>query len=458
MAEAVADGQGAEPAVDTSWIPAVLALRNQYARGTIHHALHRFAGFQRWCVLRGVSSLPAASEDVRAYVEEIAQRYRPSMVRLRVEVIRKVHMLMGHADPTAPLGMRVRRGAGAAGEGRGFMRAPKPDHDDPADPPWVAAVRALRGAYAPKTISECLKLFRAFEAWCAAEGRSALPADAETVAAYVAAIFPRMATSSVKTRLAFIRKVHQLMRCPDPTRAFEVKTAFRRGLRAYGAPQKQAVGMSADIRDRLRAACPDTLLGLRDRAMISLGYDTLCRRFELVGLRAEDLTVLPDGTASIRVRRTKGSQVEGAQVAYISRQGLADLCAWLSAAGIARGVILRPVYGRVAADREMAPRAVNRCLELAAAAASLEPDLAARLTGHSMRVGAAQDLAIAGRTLLQIMRAGRWSSLEAVAQYARAAKVNVWSPSDDTDTFLVTEAGKAHRRLQAVMKRGGEKA
>ena len=446
----------ADPPVDTSWIAAVLALRPQYARITIHNAIHRFAGFQQWCVLRGLGSLPADPDTVRVYVEEITLRYRPSMVRLRVEVIRKVHMLMDHPDPTAGLAMRMRRGPGSTGEGRGFMRAPRPDQDDPSDPAWVAAVKALRGAYAPKTLRECVKLVRAFEAWCEGEGRVALPATPDTVAAYVAAVFPRMATSSVKTRLAFIRKVHQLMRWPDPTRAMEVTTAFRRGLRAHGAPQKQAVGMSAAIRDRLRAACPDTLLGLRDRAMISLGYDTLCRRFELVALRAEDLVVLADGTASIRVRRTKGALHEGNQVAFISRQGLSDLQAWLSAAGVVRGPILRPVYGRVVVDREMAPRAVNRCLELAAATAGLEPEVVARLSGHSMRVGAAQDLAIAGRTLLQIMRAGRWSSLEAVAHYAKAAPVNVWSPSGDIDTFLVTEAGKAWRRLQAVRRREPE--
>ncbi len=443
----------ADPPVDTSWVAAILALRPQYARITIHNAIRRFAGFQQWCGLRGLPSLPADPETVRLYVEAITPRYRPSMVRLRVEVIRKVHRLMDHPDPTAALAMRMRRGPGGAGEGLGFMRATRSDHDDPSDPAWVAAVKALRGAYAPKTLRECVKLVRAFEAWCEGEGRTALPATPETVAAYVAAIFPRMATSSVKTRLAFIRKVHQLMRWPDPTRSMDVKTAFRRGLRAHGAPQKQAVGMSAAIRDRLRAACPDTLLGLRDRAMISLGYDTLCRRFELVALRAEDLVVLADGTACLRVRRTKGSPHEGNQLAFVSRQGLADLQAWLSASGVVRGPILRPVYGRVVIGREMAPRAVNRCLAVAAAAAGLEPELLARLSGHSMRVGAAQDLAMSGRTLLEIMRAGRWSSLEAVAQYARAAPVNVWSPSDDTDTFLVTEARNARRRLAQARAR-----
>jgi hypothetical protein len=38
------------------------------------------------------------------------------------------------------------------------------------------------------------------------------------------------------------------------------------------------------LRDKLIVAYPKMLLGLHNRAIIVVGYDTLCRRFELVGL------------------------------------------------------------------------------------------------------------------------------------------------------------------------------
>ena len=68
-----------------------------------------------------------------------------------------------------------------------------------------------------------------------------------------------------------------------------VVIAMRRALRSKLQRPRQALGLTHDLRDRLIRACPDTLMGKRDRAMIAIEIDTLCRRAELVGLRVEDL-------------------------------------------------------------------------------------------------------------------------------------------------------------------------
>jgi integrase len=60
-------------------------------------------------------------------------------------------------------------------------------------------------------------------------------------------------------------------------------------VRSKGRRQKQAAGLSAKLRDELIAACGHDPRGLRDQAMIAVGYDTLCRRSELVQLRADDI-------------------------------------------------------------------------------------------------------------------------------------------------------------------------
>ena len=48
------------------------------------------------------------------------------------------------------------------------------------------------------------------------------------------------------------------------------------------------------------------------------------------------------------------------------------------------------------------------------------------VSGHSLRVGAAQDLLIAGHTLPAIMRAGGWNSARVVSHYLRLAEHNIW--------------------------------
>jgi integrase len=310
---------------------------------------------------------------------------------------------------------------------------------------WREAIESLRGAYAEVTLVNCHSVWRDFETWCSARGEPALPASAETVAAYVQAIFGRLAASTVRTRLCEIRRVHRAVGAEDPTRSYAVMLACRRGLRTFGAAVRQAGGLTESLRDRLLSACTDDLLGRRDAVMITLGYDTLSRACELVALRLEDLTVLPEGGASILVRRAKNDSAGLGQLGYLSPNTLDRVRAWAAAAGISDGPILRPLDGGVCRGRQMHKQVVSYRLKILARRAGVD-ERAARITGHSLRVGAAQDLARSGRTLVEIMRAGRWRFIESVTDYTRHAPVNVWAPGDG-DLYAT------HRDVQARVRR-----
>ena len=206
-----------------------------------------------------------------------------------------------------------------------------------------------------------------------------------------------------------------------------VSIALRRALRAKRRRPKQALGLNADLRRQLIDACPaDGLHGLRDRALIAVGYDSLCRRSELVGLLIEDLRPLPDGGARILVRRAKTDPFGDGRWAHLSPPTMDHLKAWLAAAAIIDGPLLRPLIAGKVGTAPMNPVAVNRTLKNAARRAGLSEDVAAGLSGHSMRIGAAQDLMRAGRDLLHIMTAGGWTSPTVVGGYVREAEVRVW--------------------------------
>ena len=149
-------------------------------------------------------------------------------------------------------------------------------------------------------------------------GALPLPASPETVAAFVAHDAIKSSPSTLRRRLAGIRKVHRLLRLPNPVEDEDVLIAMRRALRTKPRRQKQAHGLTRELRDKLLAACPDTLLGLRNRALVAVGYDTLCRRAELVSLRIEDLTQLEDGAMSIFVRRAKNDPFGDGRYGYIT--------------------------------------------------------------------------------------------------------------------------------------------
>ncbi|MFD1192080.1 tyrosine-type recombinase/integrase [Phenylobacterium conjunctum] len=264
---------------------------------------------------------------------------------------------------------------------------------------WRREIDRLSGAYADATLRSYRADFAIFERWCLANGYAAVPSDPETVAEFITADAAKSATSTLKRRLCAIRKVHRLLRLPSPVDDEEVAIALRRAMRSKRRRPKQALGLSASMRDLLIAACPsDTLIGLRDRVIFAVGYDTLCRRTELVNLQLEDLARQSNGAGKILVRRAKNDPFGDGRWAYISPTAMAHLYRWLEASGVVEGVLLRAVIRNTVQTRGIDPVAINRRLKAMAQAANLDPESVSELSGHSMRVGAAQDLMVAGMT------------------------------------------------------------
>ena len=289
---------------------------------------------------------------------------------------------------------------------------------------WRRALAQLEGAYSESTLRGYRADLQIFEAWCLGTAVRPLPAAPGTVAAIVASQTQTCAAATIKRRLAAIRKVHRVLHLENPVTDEEVVIALRRALRAKRARPRQALGLTQDIRERLLAACPETSAGLRDRAMIALGYDTLCRRSELVGLRIEDVTPSQDGAAQILVRRSKNDPFGAGRLAYVSPRTRRIVRAWLAAGKITAGPIVRAVRSDGAIGTlALHPYSVTRILKRVAVAAGLPAASVAQLSGHSMRVGAAQDLIASGLGVLPIMQAGGWRTMNVVARYVESANL-----------------------------------
>ena len=275
----------------------------------------------------------------------------------------------------------------------------------------------MEGAYSGNTIRAYRADFMVFEAWCRDEERTALPALPETVADFVIAQSKSAAPATIGRRRASIAKIHKLLRLESPVASEEVNLAARTVFRQKGRRQDQALGLTAPLKNKLIDACPTSLHGLRDRALIAVGYDTLCRRAELVQLRIDDLDFRSDGSGTILVRKSKADQLGRGRLAYLSGDTLAHLQRWLGAAELTRGPIFRGIHGAHIHPGALDPYSVVRILKDRARGADLTLHVVAKLSGHSMRVGAAQDMAAAGIDLGAIMHAGGWKSPEMVMRY-----------------------------------------
>ena len=207
------------------------------------------------------------------------------------------------------------------------------------------------------------------------------------------------------------------MKLVSPVHTEEVNLATRTVFRQKGRRQDQALGLTSSLKQKLIHACPDDLQGLRDRALIAVGYDTLCRRAELVQLQIDDLTIKPDGSGTILVRKSKADQFGDGRLAYLSAEALTHLHRWLDAASLKTGPIFRGIRGTQLMPDALHPYSVARILKDRSRDAGLDKTLVAKLSGHSMRVGAAQDMAAAGIDLGAIMHAGGWKSPDMVMRY-----------------------------------------
>jgi integrase/recombinase XerD len=292
---------------------------------------------------------------------------------------------------------------------------------------WRAEFTRLEGVYAPATIKSYVTDVGLFVAWCAAHKLEALPASVEVVCTFLEDQGVALCPSSVQRRLYAIRKVHRLLDLPDPTRCEAVQITLRRVKRSKLNRPKQAKGMTRDYLDPCLAAQPDTPWGLRNRAMISLGYDLLARRSELVALMKDDVTFRPDGTLRVLIRRSKSDPFGLGRLAFSSQRSAALVQAWLDWRGPYIEPLFCAIYHGRPINRALGTTQVKDMIKHSAQAAGLPPEDVAAFSSHSLRVGAAQDLLCAGYDTAAIMRAGGWKSLEVLGRYLEFAEHNVWA-------------------------------
>ena len=265
-----------------------------------------------------------------------------------------------------------------------------------------------QGAYAERTLRSYRNDLEHFRAWCEANDARALPASPLTIAAFIDDQTQTKALSTVKRRIEAVKFVHRMLDLPSPVANSEVRLALRRAMRANHARPKQSHGLTHDLLERILAACPNTLAGKRDAAIICLGYDSLARSYELAQLRVEHLE---RNCARVLIPRAKNDPTGVGRIAYLSTRTQEILGEWLMESGIISGPLFQGLHTRKLSGRPLSTSAIRRLVKRAAMCADLERGEATNISGHSMRVGAAQDMMIAGLDHIAIMQAGGWKTV-----------------------------------------------
>lgn len=282
----------------------------------------------------------------------------------------------------------------------------------------------IDGAYAASTIRAYRSNFVKFIEYCELVGADALPALPETIAAFVEQLTEdKYQSATIRQVVASIASIHTLNNYANPTMHSEVKIAIRRMHRKIGRFCQQAFGITKDLLEEMLEVTDDSLRGLRDRALLLVAYDTMCRRSELVRLMVDDVDVqVVDRRNNIEsmvifIEQSKTDQEANGRWLRVSKQTSIVLKDWIRYSGIRDGRLFRGVDRGNTVTADLTSGQICKIYKRLAREAEFGEEFVKHVSGHSLRVGAAQDLLLSGATLPMMMAKGRWSKPDTVMRY-----------------------------------------
>ena len=180
----------------------------------------------------------------------------------------------------------------------------------------------------------------------------------------------------------------------------------------------QVAGVTWEQADAMTALAAEggRLRNLRDAALIAVMSDGLLRVSEAAAVRVADVNPARDRAGTLLVAQSKTDPEAAGTILHLRAVTLRRVSAWKQAAGIDSGPLFRRIRkgGRVEATA-LTVQSIRAIIQRWAKAAGVS----GRVSGHSLRVGAAQSLVSAGATLPELQQAGRWLSPTMPAHYAR---------------------------------------
>jgi integrase len=192
--------------------------------------------------------------------------------------------------------------------------------------------------------------------------------------------------------------------------------------RETSARQDQAHPLGwKDIKEFIDGAS-GSLRADRERAVLCVAYETLARRGELVALEVRDIDFHPNGTGQALIRRGKTDSEGQGRVAYLSRETVKWLKVWLEHSGIEQGTVFCRLIGKGRIGGSLNSGSIAPIFKRVSRWIGMPERFVDRVSGHSIRVGATQDLAALDIDLAAITQAEDWKSARMPLQYAE--KIN----------------------------------
>lgn len=265
-----------------------------------------------------------------------------------------------------------------------------------------------------------------FSEWCKKNGLQELPADPETLVYYITFLGKTLKASSIKRKMTAISQRHETAGYLSPTKTPLVKGVWDGIQRKIGIKEegKDTLWLN-DLRQVIQAIPQNTLIGIRNRALLVLGWAGALRRSELVSLDLKDVSKTRDGLI-LHLNRSKTDQKgEGQDVALPFGSNpltcpVRSLEDWLTVSGISEGPLFRRIdrHGNILG--RLTPQSVRLVVRKSCEAIGMDSE---RYGAHSLRSGFCSTAAKAGKAEHQIMKQTRHKRSDSLQRYIKKANL-----------------------------------
>ena len=299
----------------------------------------------------------------------------------------------------------------------------------------------LSSALAENTRIAYAKGWQRFQDYCTENGIPPLSATPEQIADFLIHVAmqpsPRsgnlLSMGTVAIYKSAINKQYLEAEHPSPTTSPIVHATFKGLTRLRSTPCRRVKALREyHVREMLRVC--DTVaqqparrqIGLRDGALLALGFAGALRRSELCALTIGDIEAVPGAPrrkAYLYIRKSKTDQAgRGHRIALLDGdtvRPITRLYTWLDASGITQGPLFQTMRrGGTTRGKPLHPSDIPRLVKHYATCIGLD---AREVSGHSLRAGFVTSAAVHHARLDKIMEITRHTNPSTVMKYIRDA-------------------------------------
>jgi len=229
--------------------------------------------------------------------------------------------------------------------------------------------------------------------------------------------------STIERRITSLSTFLNLRKLPNPCQDKDVLMLLRKLTEKFGCSKSWGKAMTLDILNQLLSTCENTLLGVRDRALLLFGFATGGRRrSEISSSVFENLTRNPEGNFVYNLGKSKTNQTGAPDPKPLAGRAALALMHWMEVSNLKEGPIFRGVRkdGKTIYNTPLTDRQISRIIKQRCVLAGLDPT---EYTAHSLRSGFVTECGKRGKPIGDVMAMTGHRSFAQVTQYYKPGDI-----------------------------------